>query len=203
MEKKITIILFIVVLAIFSCMKKSVYDSKITNTKEHDTIYFGSDKSFMQYRDSFLLENTSTADHYVVFQSVGKGKSIWIDSLLYINKQQSKIAVIVHSLDYGYCLIYYNGDSLTHDIISINTPIVRECVANSFKIINITDSLFNSGILTKSQLFYRIENNGVISDKKSYFAQKIENKFDFTINMVCNSHSVIILKNGYLEHEYK
>lgn len=205
MEKKIVITLIALALIGMSCNSKPVNDNKtVLEVAKHDTIYFGSEKSFEKYRDSFVINGAIKVDNGLAIETKGKGVNVWIDSLLYFFKHETKIVAIASTLDYGYCLLYYNGDSLSSEVIAVNQPTVEEFKTNKFNLIYIADSSFNSGYLIKSFLFFRIGKDGILNDKKEYFPQKKEKeKYDFVIRTECYKDSVIIFKNGKPEYTYK
>lgn len=188
-----------------ACNSKSVNNNKtILEVATYDTIYFGSEKSLIKYRDSFLIYGAIKVDNGIAIETKSKGFSVWVDSLLYFFKHETKIVAIASTLDYGYCLLYYNGDSLSNEVIAVNQPTVQECKTNKFYVISIADSSFNSGYLIKSLLFYRIRKDGVLNDKKEYFPQKKDyEKYDFVIRTECYNDSVIIFRNGKPEYTYK
>lgn len=205
MEKKIIIALASSVLMVYSCNSKSINDDKaMSGIAKHDTVYFGSEKSLRNYREKFLINGATELNNGVAIKTNGVGINVWIDSLLYFSKHENKLVAVASTLDHGFSLIYYNGDSLSIEKIAINKPAVEDCKTNNFRVVSITDSSFNSGYLIKSMLFFKLNNNGTLEERKEYFPKKKENeKYDFIIRTECYKDSVIIFRNDKAEYTFK
>lgn len=205
MEKEIVTILAVFILVVCSCRSKPV-NKNITRPEivRHDTVYFGSERSLMNYGEKFLINKAVKSNNGIAIWTSGKGVNVWIDSLLYFSKHRNKFVAVSSTLDHGFSLLYYNEDSLSIESISINQPVVREYKTSKFKVISIIDSCFNSGYLIKSILFYKINNDGTLRDKREFFPRKKEKRnYDFYITTECKNNSVVIYKNKAIEYIYK
>lgn len=181
--------------------EKSVVDSQ--NIATYDSIFFGSDRSLDIYKNMFPVNDSAHFSNGLILKTKGQGLSVWIDRLFYFSMHQNKFVAVSSTLNYGVALLYYNGDSLMVEKVATNKPAIEECKTNTFKVIRITDSVYNSGNLIKSILFYKFTNNGELIDKKEYFPSKKENEnFDFSIKTACYKDSIIILKNGSVVYTY-
>jgi hypothetical protein len=206
MEKKVIIILSVLVLTGCSFNNKPLKhgDDSIKVVAKHDTIYFGSDKSFISCKDLLLIDSTTVFNNGLIYNTIGKGLNVWIDSLFYSFKFKNTFAAVAATLDQGYSFLYYNGDSLTIEKVAINKPSVKEYKTSRFQVFSIIDSSFNSGYLIKSILFYRVNNDGVLGAKKEYFPQKKKGeKYNFSIGTKCYSDSLVIFRNNTVEYTYK
>ena len=174
------------------------------NVVKCDTIFFGSDKDLVTYKDSLFITGATVYNNSLVYKTKGKGLSVWIDSLLYVVKYQNKFMALSATLDQGYNLLYFNGDSLYIEKIAINSPLIEKCETNKFKVISVTDSIYNFGYLSKSILFYKVDSNGMLGEKREYFPKKKENEnYDFFIKTEWHKDSVTIFRNGKPEYTYK
>lgn len=205
MEKKI--IMMLAIIALMRCSNTNpdgVEQKDKQSIVRCDTIFFGSDKALMDYKDNLIVDGATVLNNALIYKTKGKGLSVWIDSLLFKEKQQNNFVSVSFTLDQGYSLLYFNGDSLLVEKIAINKPVIEVYKTDKFKLLSITDSIYNSGYLSKSILFYKIGNNGIVGDKKEYFPKKKENeKYDFVINTKCYKDSVTIFRNGEQEYTYK
>jgi hypothetical protein len=206
MEKKIIITLAVLLSIVCSCNSVSIQDRNkaVPDITKYDTVYFGSEESLMNYSEIFLVNGATKLNNGVAVKTRGKGVNVWLDSLLYFSKQENRLIVVASTLDYGFSLLYYNGDSLSIEKIAINKPIVEDCKTSKFSVISITDSSFNSGYLIKSMLFYKLNNDGTLSEKKEYFPQKKEGQaYDFSIIKKCTNDSVTLYKGKVVDYIYK
>ena len=205
MDKKIIIALAAVLSIVYSCNSVSINSNKVVPLiAKYDTVNFGSEKSVKNYREFFFISGATKLDNGVAIKTNGKGVNVWIDSVLYFSKHENKFVAVASTLDYGFSLLYYNGDSLSIEVIAINRPKVEECKANNFNVISITDSSYNSGYLTKSFLFYRIARDGTLGEKKDYFPQKkATHDYNFNISIKCTKDSVILYNGRTIEYIYK
>lgn len=193
MEKKIIFILLGFALAACVCKNNTAVCPKMA----YDTLYFSSAGSLKKYKKKFEIEGSAALNQGLIIPSQGQGVEVWIDSLFYFHGRNHTFISIASTSDYGTCLLYYNGDSLLIEKVAINTPSIEECKTNKHKIIEVSDSSYNSGYLIKSVLLYMVDEDGYLINKKSYFPQRKEPQaYDFVVTIRCMNDSIIIYKNN-------
>ncbi len=204
MEKKIIIVW--IILYLFGCSSENPNSTVNINQVEikYDTILFGSEKSLINYIDTFQIDNVKHIEYGLLIKSKGNGIGVWIDSLIFHFRNNNRFISVVSSLNYGYSLLYYNGDSLFVEKVATNKPKVKKYDTNKFSIICITDSSYTYGIFNKSMIFYRYDILGNLTDRKAYYPIKEENKkYNFNILAKIKGDSIFVYKDENIDFVYK
>jgi len=202
MEKKIIVlipILFLLLNCSTSENSKNIDETQIVGKGNYDTIFFANENI-----KTLVLEGAKTITNGIILETKGKGKSVWLDSLDYSIKLNGKFFLIASTPESKTLMLYFNGDSIIMEDVAINKPFIEDFKLNKSTVISIIDSSYNSGYLIKSVLFYQIDYNGILKNKKEYFPQKkdSEKQYDFTLMPEIVKDTLFIHKNKVVDYKY-
>ena len=171
MKIKINILLLILTIA-FSCCSQDNNKNLLGEKEQFDTIYFASERSIQQYQYAFLVEGAIKSHKFLTFKTIGEGSVVWIDSVLFKKKSQDAFFTIVRQPTQGYYVLYYNGDSLSEEIIAKRCPsIYSNTVEGSNLEVIIRDSIYNSGYFNNIYFKYILSNSCLLLNKEEKFIQ--------------------------------
>jgi hypothetical protein len=172
----------------------------------YDTIFFEKESAQMfECIDS--IRGSAITEYYILLESKGAGKGVWIDSILHLDCTKHRLAMIARSPDRSsYQWIYFNGDSVSNEIIAKNAPSVRSYKMDDFTVIVASDDIHNSGNVIRAHLFFKINRTGGIEERLKFFqnldpTSKTPKDFYLTINEV--SRDTLLIVKGIIASKHK
>lgn len=170
MEKKIIILVVFIVTFLIGCKNKLENQLRVSEN-QFDTIYY----------------ETNNHVDTLLFNVKSKGKSIWINKILFEKKFADKKVMIAFSLsDNNYVFIDNLNDSLNKKVLGTEIEFVKDSFKD-YDLLKIENKSYNSGNLIKSinvfylneklklmkndEFFINSTDNGKTFDKKIYLAK--------------------------------
>lgn len=165
-------------------------------TESYDTIFFANNNV-----KSLLLEGSRAIQNGIVIETKDNSESVWLDSIKYSN---GKSFLIASTPEAQTMMLYFDRDTSIIEKVAINKPSIEEFKLPSSTVVLVTDSSFNSGYLIKSMLFYQVDDQGKLKDKREYFPLKkaSEKQFDFTVIPKMVKDTLFLYKNDKVDYRY-
>jgi len=202
MDKKIIMMFLSVLFALSLCCssKSNQLDSQVRISS--DTLYFSKGRVDVRLCKSPYIK---IYDNYITVKNhSAQGRSIWIDSVLYLYCGASASTLVISKPDgWNYEFVHFNQDTLIVETVSKNKPAIFEYSLDKFRVVRIEDSLYNSGYAVKTDLLLKLESDGRITDRKK-FGTESSNGFNLTVKK--DGNALLVLKrnvsNGQREKYY-
>jgi len=165
MEKKITFVVLSIVFIISCKNYNSNNNGKYTDN--FDTIFFASDISAHRNIKAFLVKGANKEENIVLLKTISKGKSVWVDSLLFEKNGQKSFFCIIREPTQGYFALYYNGINLVEEKISYNLPNIYVDEFSDSLVVITKDSVYNSGNIFYLYFKYILSDSCILIRKKT------------------------------------
>jgi hypothetical protein len=126
-------------------------------TVRYDTVFFSADLALEGDCKRHQVLPTDSPN-FLLFNTIGRGQGLWLDTIVYSKCWNDQMAIVGRTADrFRWQLVYYSGDSLQSTIVSINRPTINEFKMNGFTVITLSDTIYNSGTLTRTNNLHVID----------------------------------------------
>ena len=199
------IVIVVLCLSILPICKNTLECKNIARTGKYDTLWFAcTDDLVAKYSNLFHVKGAKVFHRGVELKTNDQREMVTLDTVYYFRRFDDKF-IAVAGMKYMIALmLYYNGDSLFQDVVAKYSLKVKEYKSKNFIVICVSERKWVFGTFMKSMIFYKIDNNGILGPKKSYFLDRIKKgRYNNEITATVKGDSVIIYKNGKVDYVYK